>query len=454
MQRYAISHREICLNFEVLTVRFLLFSPLSEELFGFPPLKTVTVFICRFTKIFNHPIFTTPQGFCFLLFRKFSLSQSSFGTMASNQNQELQSVTDSELDSLRRQLCFSGGVTLQRVKGPAEWYLRPCAPEGSIVLGRKHLDCLRFPLPPLIHQFFALTGIHPMQLNANGIMILMGLSALSVIYNTHIDLEVVFYAYKLVLIPKKGSYPTFYLQPLPRHHIFWGLPRSDKQWDSHARLYTVGGAWCSPWLNGEHFQVPSVFLQSKHRTMTFGSEFSHNFIAHVILPCAASAEESRFEAHLLAGWLKSLEGIIIFSSPGECRHIQAVLNPLTMNLMPRMVLYLPFPLDTWVVTKHLRSRLDASALNRFRRDESDRITMVSRQVAASSQLAGTNDLVAPSNYELEEAVRLVAAECVRFREEENAAPKRVKGKFIFKSLNLRESGHDCRLTSSSIFHRL
>ncbi|PON66240.1 hypothetical protein PanWU01x14_111060 [Parasponia andersonii] len=351
--------------------------------------------------------------------------------MASNQNQELQSIKDSELDSLRGQLCFPGGVTLQRVKGPADWYLRPCAPEGSIVLGRKHLECLRFPLPPLVHQFFALTGIHPMQLNANGIMILMGLSVLSVIYNTHIDLEVVFYAYKLVLIPKKSSYPTFYLQPLPGRHIFWGLPRSDKLWDSHARLYTVGGAWCSPWVNGEHFQIPSVFLQSKHQTMTFGFGFSHGFISHVIFPCAGSAEENRFEPHPSAGRLKGLEGIVIFSSPGECRHIQAVLNPLTMNLMPRMVSYLPFPLDTWVITKHLRSQLDASALNRFRRDEADRITTASRQVAASSQLAGSNDLVAPSNLELEEAVRLVAAECVRLREEENTAPKRVKGKFAF-----------------------
>ncbi|PON38248.1 hypothetical protein PanWU01x14_314040 [Parasponia andersonii] len=410
MRLYAISYHEICLKFEILTVRFLLFFPLPEKLFGFSPLKAATVFICRFTKIFHRPNLSTSQDFCFLLFPKLSPSQSSFGTMASNQNQELQSITDSELDSLRRQLCFPGGVMLQRVKGPADWYLRPCAPEGSIVLGRKHLDCLRFPLPPLVHQFFALTGIHPMQLNANGIMILMGLSALSVIYNTHIDLEVVFYTYKLVLIPKKSSYPTFYLQPLPGHHIFWGLPWSDKQWDSHARLYAVRGAWCSPWVNGEHFQVPSVFLQSKHRTMTFGSGFSHGFIAHVTLPCAASVEESRFEPHLSAGRLKGLEGIIIFSSPGECRHIQAVLNPLTMNLMPRVVSYLPFPLDTWVITKHLRSRLDASALNRFRRDESDRITMVSRQVAASSQLAGTNDLVAPSNLELEEAVRLVAAE--------------------------------------------
>ncbi|PON39279.1 hypothetical protein PanWU01x14_306040 [Parasponia andersonii] len=155
-----------------------------------------------------------------------------------------------------------------------------------------------------------------MQLNINGVMILMGLSALSVLYNLHIDLEVVFYAYKLTLILKKGSYPTFYLQLLPGYHIFWGLPRSDKQWDSHARLYAVGGAWCSPWVNGEYFQVPSAFLQSKCLVVIFGSVFSSFVIAHVILSCAASAKESKFEQRLPAGRLKGLEGIVIFGSPG------------------------------------------------------------------------------------------------------------------------------------------
>ncbi|PON39643.1 hypothetical protein PanWU01x14_303430 [Parasponia andersonii] len=53
--------------------------------------------------------------------------------------------------------------------------------------------------------------------------------------------------------------------------------------------------------------------------------------------------------------------------------------------------------------------------------------MVGYQVTASSQLAGPYDLVAPTSHELEEAVRLVAEECVRLRSEETAAPKRVKG---------------------------
>ncbi|PON48660.1 hypothetical protein TorRG33x02_319630, partial [Trema orientale] len=46
-----------------------------------------------------------------------------------------------------------------------------------------------------------------------------------------------------------------------------------------------------------------------------------------------------------------------------------------MNMMLRAVLNLSFPLDTWAVTKHLRGELDAIALNRFRRDEQNRLTM-------------------------------------------------------------------------------
>ena len=187
--------------------------------------------------------------------------------MASSRK-SLSPIADDEVDSLREHLCFLNGVTLQRVNGPSDWYLHPSAPEGSFVLGRKHLELLRFPLPPLVHQFFSLTGVHPMQLNANGIMILMGLSALSALLNIHIDLEVVFYAYKLAPISKKSSYPTFYLQPVQGRYIFWGLPRSDKQWDSHSRLYAIGGAWCSPWVNRESFQLPQSFTMSKCLVVT------------------------------------------------------------------------------------------------------------------------------------------------------------------------------------------
>ncbi|PON67884.1 hypothetical protein PanWU01x14_100520, partial [Parasponia andersonii] len=140
-----------------------------------------------------------------------------------------------------------------------------------------------------------------------------------------------------------------------------------------------------------------------------------------------SAEESKFEPQLSAGRLNELEGIVIFRSSGDCQHIQAILNPQVMNMMPRMVSYLLFPLDTWVITKHLQNQLDALALNRFRRDEQSCIAMVGRQITVSSQLAGPNDLVALTSHELEEQVRLVAEECVSLRREENATPKRVKG---------------------------
>ncbi|PON78366.1 hypothetical protein PanWU01x14_020040 [Parasponia andersonii] len=138
-------------------------------------------------------------------------------------------------------------------------------------------------------------------LNANEVMIPMGLSALSALYNLHIDLEAICRWRSMVL-------------PL-----------------------------------GEWRALPNSLT---------------------------SAEENRFEPHLSAGWLKGLEGIVIFGSPGDCRHIQAALNS---------------------------------------------------QVTTSSQLAGSNDLVVPTSHELEEAVMFVVEECVRLRREEAAAPKRARG---------------------------
>ncbi|PON47432.1 WAT1-related protein [Parasponia andersonii] len=127
-----------------------------------------------------------------------------------------------------------------------------------------------------------------------------------------------------------------------------------------------------------------------------------------------SAEENRFKPYLPAGRLKGLEWIIIFRSPGDCRHIQAILNPLTMNMMPRMV-------------------------------------------TASSQLVGTNDLVAPSSHELEKAVRLVAEECVRLHREEVVAPKRARGSEIGPSANPSPvkggaTGHKARSKAPAGWH--
>lgn len=138
-------------------------------------------------------------------------------------------------------------------------------------------------------------------------------------------------------------------------------------------------------------------------------------------------EDVRFESRPSAGRLQELEGIIVFKSVGDCRHIQAVLSPQVMNMMPRAILYLSFPLDTWAIARHLRGKLDATALSRFRRDEQNRLTMVGRQVMASNQLAGPGELVPPTRLELEEAVVLISRECDRLRGTDTIAPKRIKG---------------------------
>ncbi|POO03046.1 hypothetical protein TorRG33x02_011070, partial [Trema orientale] len=52
--------------------------------------------------------------------------------------------------------------------------------------------------------------------------------------------------------------------------------------------------------------------------------------------------------------------------------------------------------------------------------------MVGRQVMASTQVAGSDDLVAPTRLELEEVLVFMARECERLRAAEAPAPKGAK----------------------------
>ncbi|PON35362.1 hypothetical protein PanWU01x14_336950 [Parasponia andersonii] len=157
------------------------------------------------------------------------------------------------------------------------------------------------------------------------------------------SIEVVFYACKLTLIPKRRSYSNFYLQPLPGH---LGLAEVGQVMGFSLQAVRRQRGVVVSLGERERFQILPLFLQTSRKL------------------CG----ESRFEPQLSAGRLKELEEVIIFGSSGECRHIQAALNPQEMNIILRMVSHLPFLLDTWVITKHNRSQFNTSGLNRFFRD--------------------------------------------------------------------------------------
>ena len=54
---------------------------------------------------------------------------------------------------------------------------------------------LRFPFPPLVHQFFHFTRLHPIHTHVNMIRVLLGVCLLNLKYDVRLGLEEVFYAY-------------------------------------------------------------------------------------------------------------------------------------------------------------------------------------------------------------------------------------------------------------------
>ena len=74
-------------------------------------------------------------------------------------------IGDDDIDELRQFIYLPDDFTLCRIDTRGEnWRFIPDFVEpDEIILGFRHLQYLCFPLPLLLHYFFALTGIHPMQ---------------------------------------------------------------------------------------------------------------------------------------------------------------------------------------------------------------------------------------------------------------------------------------------------
>ena len=138
-------------------------------------------------------------------------------------------IRDEGLDKLMRFICLPNDVTLCRIDTEGEnWQFIPDFVElDEIILGFRHLQYLHFPLPPLLHYFFALTSIHPMQVNANSISVLNALFVLGFLHDKDLDLNFIASAYVIKAIKHK-AYLTFSLQPKRNVNIFARLSTSDK----------------------------------------------------------------------------------------------------------------------------------------------------------------------------------------------------------------------------------
>ena len=194
-------------------------------------------------------------------------------------------IGDEGLDKLKRFRCLPDDITLRRIDTEGEnWrYIPNFVDPNKIILGR-HLQYLRFPLPPLLHYFFALIGIHLMQFNANSIVVLNALFVLGFLHDKDLDFNFIASTYDIKAIKHK-AYLTFSLQPKRNVNVFAGLPTSDKTWDNDLKgLYVVGGNWPSLTVDPKQFPILRVFTKGKiFYFFIFHSESSH-LTRHSLLP--------------------------------------------------------------------------------------------------------------------------------------------------------------------------
>lgn len=116
--------------------------------------------------------------------------------------------------------------------------------EGEIIFSYKHLSVIRFPLHPVIHNFFYRLNLTPMQVNPNSLRILSTTLVLNITNGWDLSLSDIFYCYKLVNIREEQGY--YYLCAYPGCAIVSGNPNSEKRWKEQPVI--VGGNWLAPEL--------------------------------------------------------------------------------------------------------------------------------------------------------------------------------------------------------------
>ena len=146
-------------------------------------------------------------------------------------------ITDEGLDELRWFICLLDDATLRRIDAK-NWWLIPNFVEPDEIIFGFHLQYLHFSLPPLLHYFFALTGIHLIQVNANSIVVLNALFVLDFLHDKDLDLNFIASTYDIKAIKHK-AYLSFSLQPKRNFNVFAWLPKVTRHGTMTSRAFML-----------------------------------------------------------------------------------------------------------------------------------------------------------------------------------------------------------------------
>ena len=73
---------------------------------------------------------------------------------------------------------------------------------GLLVLGKRHIETLSFPLHPMIFQIFSVLQIHPMRLTPNSLKCIVATIILNEVEKKGITIEDFLFAYRAVKTPQ------------------------------------------------------------------------------------------------------------------------------------------------------------------------------------------------------------------------------------------------------------
>ena len=138
---------------------------------------------------------------------------------------------------------------------------------GLLVLGKRHIETISFPLHPMILQILSVLQVHPMQLTPNSLKCIVATIILNEVEKKNITVEDFFFVYKVVKTPTSPKAPpkqfmTFYLST-KKYHMYSRKLALDKDWESVGRLFMVSGDWMSPYFNNYAFPLVNKFTCRK-----------------------------------------------------------------------------------------------------------------------------------------------------------------------------------------------
>ena len=152
--------------------------------------------------------------------------------------------------------CIPNGVSVQLVDG--EVVSTEKSEDNAIFFTKEQFNAgLRFPLPSLFKEFLHFTQIPPAYIHPNMVMVLMGCSILSMLFNLDLSLLEVLFIYSI----KKGKHDIFsFVACLPSLQLVTSLPDSNK---GAARGHVlVKGLWAGLTVRLDRQFAPNQSLKS------------------------------------------------------------------------------------------------------------------------------------------------------------------------------------------------